>query len=153
LPFDPRTCPTSRSDRHKVGSTFNPTPITSKPCYRSKNGYLRRDTNQPSRYSKLEIILLCEKRHNPRKYRNTIHPSLCIFRDDPGTNLNFITQFQNAREDRSTSHTALEFGDFGTRFIDIEGADDDETGVGGEVAGWDGDALYYVFVDGINVVF
>jgi hypothetical protein len=29
LPFDPRTCPTSLSDRHKVESTFNPTPINS----------------------------------------------------------------------------------------------------------------------------
>ena len=47
----------------------------------------------------------------------------------------------------------IKFVDFGAGFVDVEGTDDDQPWVGGEVSYGDGDAFYDVFVDGIDVVF
>jgi len=64
-----------------------------------------------------------------------------------------LAEAKNTSKDGSSSDTAFKFVDFCSGFVDIEGADDDETRIGSEVADGDGDAFNDVFVDRVNVVF
>jgi hypothetical protein len=50
-------------------------------------------------------------------------------------------------------HDAWSDLDFGSRFVDVKGADDDEAWVRGEVSDRDGNAFDDVLVDGVDVVF
>ena len=52
----------------------------------------------------------------------------------------------------ATSNTSLEFVHFCTGLVDVEGTDDDEAGVGGEVTDGNRDVFDDVFVDCVDVV-
>lgn len=76
-----------------------------------------------------------------------------VLRDDPGANLDLHPEAEHAREDGPARDAALELVDFRARLVHVEGADHDQSGVGGEVPHRDRDALYDVLVHGVDVVF
>lgn len=80
-------------------------------------------------------------------------PSCVVFRHDTGPDFYFHAEAKNACEDGAAGDAALQLVDFCARLVDIERANDNETGVGGEVTDGDGDFLHDVFVDGVDVVF
>ena len=67
-------------------------------------------------------------------------------------NLDFLTEAEDTSEDGTTSDTALELVNLRTRLVDIEGTDNNEAGIGGEVTDRNWDAFDDVFIHGINVV-
>jgi hypothetical protein len=92
------------------------------------------------------------ERHNPAINRLALIPALVILRHDTWPDLNFQPNSQNTLEDGTTSDTSLELVNLGSGLVDIEGTDDDEAGVGGEVAHGDRDVFDDVFIDGVDVV-
>lgn len=76
-----------------------------------------------------------------------------VLRDDPGPNLDFHPEAEHAREDGPARDAALELVDFRARLVHVEGADHDQSRVGGEVPHGDRDALYDVLVHSVDVVF
>ena len=91
--------------------------------------------------------------HDPAEDRFAPIPALGVLCDDARTNLDAHAEFEDAFQNGAASDAALEIVNLGTGFVDVEGTDDDQPWVGGEVSYGDGDALYDVFVDGIDVVF
>lgn len=79
--------------------------------------------------------------------------SCVVLRDDAGSDLDLLSEAQDTREDGAAGDTAFEIIDLRTRFVHIERADDDEAGIGGEVADGNGDAFDDVLVDCVDVVF
>jgi hypothetical protein len=47
-------------------------------------------------------------------------PTLRVFCNDAGSNLNLLTEPQNAGEDRATSNTTFQIVNLGTGFVDVE---------------------------------
>lgn len=78
--------------------------------------------------------------------------ALCVLSDDAGADLDLLAEAEDAGEDGATGDAALELVDLCAGLVDVEGTDDDQAGVGGEVAIGDRDALDDVLVDGIDVV-
>ncbi len=79
--------------------------------------------------------------------------ALGVFAHDTWTYFDLLAKPKSTRQDGTTGNATLEFVDFGTGFVDIEGTDDDQFGVGGEVTDGYGDALDDVLVHGVDVVF
>lgn len=93
------------------------------------------------------------QRYNPTEDWLALVLALCVFAHDTWANFNLLAESKSTGQDGTTSNTTLEFVDFGTGFVDIEGTDDDQFGVGGEVTDGYGDALDDVLVHGVDVVF
>ena len=91
--------------------------------------------------------------HNPAEDGLALVSARTVLCHDPRPNLNLLTDPQDAREYGPAGDAALELMHLGTGLVDVEGADDDETGIGGEVADGDRDALDDVLEYGVNVVF
>lgn len=66
------------------------------------------------------------QRDNSAENRLAFMSALCVLRDDAGTNLDLLAKTERARKDRATSDTTLEIINLCTRFVDVEGTNDDE---------------------------
>ena len=121
-------------------------------CTAERRVDLGANADQPARDSKREVIALGVQRDNPTKDRLAPVSARVVLGHNPGSDFDFLTEMEDAGEDRATGDAAFELVDFSTGFVDVKGTDDDETRVGGEISDRDGDAFDDVFVDGINVV-
>ena len=91
--------------------------------------------------------------HNPTKDRFAHDPPLLVLLYNAGPDLDTHPQREDTCEDGPTRHAAFEFMDFGAGFVDVEGADDNEPGRGGEVSYGNWDLFDDVLVHGVDVVF
>ena len=91
--------------------------------------------------------------HDPAEDRFALVTSLCVLRDDARPDLHFLAKPEHAGKDGATGDAALELVDLRTRLVHVEGTDDDQAGVGSEVAHGDGDTLDDVLIHGVDVVF
>ena len=91
--------------------------------------------------------------HDPTKNRFAYDLPLLIFLYDAWSDLDTHAERKDTSEDGPARDAAFELVDFGTGLVDVEGADDDETGRGGEVAYRDRDLFDDVFVHSVDVVF
>ena len=112
----------------------------------------RTHTNQSSRDRELQVITLCMQRDDAGEDRLAPIAALCVLCDNARPDLDLLSEAEDTGEDGTASNTALELVDLGTGFVDVEGTDDDQAWVGGEVADRDGDTLHNVLIDSVNVV-
>ena len=98
------------------------------------------------------MVALGVQRNDAREDGLAPIAALRVLRDDARADLDLLAEAEDASEDRATSNAALELVDLRAGLVDVEGTDDDQAGVGGEVADGNGDALDDVLVDGVNVV-
>lgn len=109
-------------------------------------------TDQPTGHSERQQVVLRVQRHDAAEDGLALIPARTVLRHDPRADLDLLAEAEDTGEDGATSDAAFELVDFSTGLVDVEGTDNDEAGVGGEVADGNGDALYDVFVDGVDVV-
>lgn len=93
------------------------------------------------------------QRDDLAKDRVTSISSRVVLCHDTWPDLDFLPQVEDTGEDRSTGDTSFQVVDFGSRFVNVKGTDDDEARVRGEISDRDRDAFDDVFVDGVDVVF
>jgi len=101
----------------------------------------------------LQQVVLRMQRHNPAEDRLALVAASAVLRDDSRSDLNFLSDAEDTRQDRTTRYTTLQVIHFRARFVHVERTDDDQPGIGGEIADGDGDPFDDVFVDGVDVVF
>lgn len=109
-------------------------------------------TNQSSRNRKLEVILLGKQRHDAGIDGPAANVALLVLGDDARSDLDFVAELQNTLQDGTSGDASFELVNFGTRFVDVEGTDDDEFGGTAKVAGRDRDFADNVLVDDVDVV-
>ena len=110
------------------------------------------NTNQTTRDSELEVVVLREERHNPGEDGTALDLALLVLGDKTRTDLNLITQLEHTSQDRTTSNTTLQLINLRTGLVHIEGPDDHHVRRGGEITERNGDVRDQVFVNGIDVV-
>ena len=98
------------------------------------------------------MVALCVQRHDTREDGLAPIAALRVLGDDTRADLHLLAEAEDPSEDGPTGHAALELVDLRTGLVHVEGTDDDQAGIGGEVADRDGDALDNVLVDGVDVV-
>lgn len=99
------------------------------------------------------MIALSVQGDDPAKDRFASISSRVVFGHDPWSNLDFLAEVEDTDEDRSTGDTSFQLVDFSAGFVDVEGTDDDETRIRGEISLRNGDAFDDVLVDGVDVIF
>ena len=113
----------------------------------------RTHTNQTTGDGKLQLVGLGVQTDNSAEDGFTLVPSLSILGDDTRPDLDLLTETEDTSQNGTTGNTTLELIDFGTRLVDVERTNDNKFGVGSEVTDGNGNPLYDVFVDSVNVVF
>ena len=108
-------------------------------------------TNETTRNSKFEVVVLGEKRHYPAEDRSALDLALVILADNTWTDLDLVTELQDTSQDTTTSNTSLQLLNLSTWLVDIERTDNNHVWSGSEVARRDWDLCDQVFVDRINV--
>jgi len=91
-------------------------------------------TNETTRNSKFEVVVLGEKRHYPAEDRSALDLALVILADNTWTDLDLVTELQDTSQDTATSNTSLQLLNLSTWLVDIERTNDDHVWSGSEVA-------------------
>lgn len=78
------------------------------------------NANQSTWDGKLKVIALGMQRDDSAKDGFALVPTLRVFCNDTGSNLNFLTEPQNTGKDRATSNTTFQVVNLGTGFVDVE---------------------------------
>lgn len=91
--------------------------------------------------------------HDPAENGFAFVSSSAVFSHNARPDLNFLAEAKNARENGAAGDATLQFVDFCAGFIHIEGPDDDESRIRGEVSHGDWDTFHDVLVDSIYIVF
>ena len=99
------------------------------------------------------MIALSMQRDDFAKDRFTSISSRAVLGHDPRSDFDFLAEVEDTGEDRSTSDTSFQLVDFGAGLVDVEGTNDDETRIRGEISDWNRDAFDDVLVHGVDVVF
>lgn len=98
------------------------------------------------------MIVLSVQRDDLAEDRFTSISSRAVLGHDPRSNLDFLAEVEDTGEDRATGDASFQFIDFRAGFVDVEGTDDDEARVRGEISLRNGDAFDDILVDGVDVV-
>ena len=78
------------------------------------------NTDQSTWDGKLEVVALGMQRDNSAEYRFAFVPTLRVLCNDTRSNLDLLTEPQNAGEDRSAGNTAFQIINFCAGFVDVE---------------------------------
>ena len=108
-------------------------------------------TNETTRNSKFEVVVLGEKRHYPAEDRSALDLALVILADNTWTDLDLVTELQDTSQDTATSNTSLQLLDFRARLVDIKGSNDDQSWCCSKVARWYRNACDEMLNDGVDV--
>ena len=100
----------------------------------------------------MQLIILSVERNDLTENRFTAISASAVFCDYARPNFNLLTESQDARQYRATRYATFQFVYFCTGFVDVEGADDNEPWVGGEIADGDRDSFDDVLVDSVNII-
>ena len=111
------------------------------------------DADEAAGYGELELIRLCVERDDAGVDGLATVSPRAVLGDDPRADLDLHAEAEHAHEDRAARDAALEVVHFRAGLVHVEGSDDDQSWVRGEVARWDRDSLDDVFVHGVDVVF
>lgn len=109
------------------------------------------NTNQTTRNGVLEVVGLGVERDDATEDGCALQSTAVVTRDDSRSNLNLVAELDDAVQDGTTSNTALEVVDLGTRLVDVKGSNDNHVGVHAEVSRRNGDGIDDGFVDGVDV--
>ena len=95
------------------------------------------------------MVALGVQRDDLAKYRFRTVSSRVVLGHDAWPDLDFSPEVEDTGEDGATGDTSSQVVDFGSRFVDVKGTDDNEVRVRGEISDRDGDAFHG---DGVDVV-
>ena len=93
-----------------------------------------------------------EERHYSAEDGTAFDLAFVVLCHQTRSDFDLVAEFEDSGDDASTCYATLQVFDFGTRFVDVEGADHNHVWCGGEVSGRDWYSSDEVFVDGIDVV-
>ena len=111
------------------------------------------DADEAAWDGEFEIVVFGEEGDDAAEDGPALDLAFVVFGHEAGPDFDLVAELEHSRDDAAACDAAFQVFDFGARFVDVEGADDDHVGCGGEVAWRDGYAGDEVLVDGVDVVF